>query len=114
MSRKRARDNVVLYDHSKTRNRATASTFDFNFAKRRLKLDQRVVEVVPKVDNHPHQVLYPTYTAAANDIEEIRHEETGIVVKATMRAKRYLNSVSGCHRPITRIFNTNISRRTRR
>ena len=114
MTRKRARDKTVLYDHSKTRNRATASTFDFNFAKRRLKLDERLVEVAPKVDSHPHQVLDPTYTAAANDIEEIRDEETGIVVKATTRAKRYLNSVSGSHRPVAHIFNTNILRRTRR
>lgn len=113
MSRKRAREKTVLYDHSKTRNRATASTFDFNFAKRRLKLDERVVEVAPKVDSHLPEVLDPAYTAAAHDIEEIHDQEIGIVVKATTRAKRYLNSVSGRHCPTTQILDTDSSCRMR-
>ena len=94
MARKRNRAKVVLYDHSTTRNRATASTFDFDFTRGRLVLDERIVEVTPKVDNPPPHEFDPAYAVAANEVEEIRDDEVGVTVKATTRAKRYLNSVS--------------------
>lgn len=93
-SKKRKREKAVLYDHSTVRNRATASTFDFDFSTRRLKLTERVVEIAPKVDTFSPTTSDPAYVEEANQAQEIRDDGVGVVVRATTRAKRYLNSVS--------------------
>lgn len=100
MAKKRKVETAELYDHKAATNRASASIIEVH--NRVVKAKRREISYIPEVASTPDideqdaHASFDNPISSEGETQEIAEEDIGVIVKATTRAKRYVNTV-GAH-----------------